>query len=261
MKTIKISLILLLIMCSTGLVSAQEYKISVQNSKENRLILKDFNGELPIEGYNGNEIVITSSDSEKVTPPEKAKGLKAIYPAGTDNTGMGLDVEKDGNVIKVTCLIPFTRSADYKIKVPDNLAIESSSGCERSNNISLSNMKNEIDIKTCHDIKLRNVSGPLVLTTIAGNIDITFGSINSDKPLSINSVSGDIDITLPSKTATNLEMRTISGGVYSDFDFSSSSKEDLKKVGGNVLNFPLNGGGFKFSIMTVSGNIYLRKGN
>ena len=39
------------------------------------------------------------------------------------------------------------------------------------------------------------------------------------------------------------------------------TQKNLKKVGGNKLNFPLNGGGFKFSIATVSGNIYLRKGN
>ncbi len=259
MKAIKLSLILFLVLCSAGPIKAQEYKIPVQNTKDGRLILKDFNGNLPIEGYSGNEIIIASSDTVKVTPPEKAKGLKAIYPAGTDNTGMGLDVEKEGNVVSITCLIPFTRSSSFKIKVPDNLALEGSSTCERSNDISISNMKNEIDIKNCSDIKLTNVSGPLVLTTISGHIDVTFGAINSDKPFSINSISGDIDITLPVKTATTLEMRTITGGFYSDFEFSNTQK-DLKKVGGNVLNFPLNGGGFKFDIMTVSGNIYLRKG-
>jgi hypothetical protein len=35
----------------------------------------------------------------------------------------------------------------------------------------------------------------------------------------------------------------------------------MKKIGGNDMNYSLNGGGFKFNIGTVSGNIYLRKGN
>ncbi len=121
-------------------------------------------------------------------------------------------------------------------------------------------MKNEIDIKNCHDIDLQNVTGPFVLSTISGNINITFSNVSSVKSSSVNSISGDIDITMPSKTAVNLEMRTINGGFYSDFDFNDSQK-NLKKVGGNELSFPLNGGGFKFSIGTVSGNIYLRKGN
>jgi hypothetical protein len=258
MKTMKFSLITLFFLFAMGILSAQEYKISVQNTQDGRLILKDFNGELPIEGYSGTEIII-SSTAEKVTPPEKAKGLKAIFPSGTDNTGIGLDVQKEGNVVTVQCLLPFSREGDYTIKVPDNMALELKSGCERSNDVSIKNLKNEIDIETCHDIDLQNVSGPLVLSTISGNITISYGSINTTKSTSINSVSGDIDITLPLKAAVNLELTTINGGFYSDFDFTDSSK-DLKRVGGNELKLALNGGGIKYSINAISGNIYLRKG-
>jgi DUF4097 and DUF4098 domain-containing protein YvlB len=120
-------------------------------------------------------------------------------------------------------------------------------------------MKNEIDIKTCHNIKLDNVTGPLVLSTISGNIDITYSAMNTTKSSSVHSVSGDVDITMPVKTATDLELNVVSGAIYSDFDFSESQK-NLKKIGGNETNFSLNGGGFKFSIGSVSGNIYLRKG-
>jgi len=255
----KISFITLILFLSAGLLSAQEFKMTVQNSKDGRLILKDFNGKLPVTGYNGNDIIITGT-GEKYEVPEKAKGLKAIYPSGTDNTGLGLDVQKNGNQITITCLIPFTREGEFQIRVPENFALEFESGCERNNEISVTNTKNEIDIKNCHDINLKDVTGPLILSTISGNIDITFSSINPDKPFSVTSISGDIDITLPVKTATNLELRTVTGGFYSDFELTEAQK-NLKKVGGNELNFPLNGGGFKFGIVTVSGNIYLRKGN
>jgi len=259
MRTMKTSIIALTIFFTAGILSAQEYKMSVQNTKETRLILKDFNGALPVEGYNGSDIIITST-SGKIVPPEKAKGLKPIFPSGTDNTGIGLDVQKVENLITITCLIPFTQDGEYKIRVPENIALELSSGCERSNDVSVSGMKNEIDIKSCHNIDLKNVTGPLVLATISGNINITFSTINTVKSSSVNSISGDVDITLPSKTPVDLELRTISGAFYSDFDFSDSQK-NLKKVGGNVMNHSLNGGGFKFSIGSISGNVYLRKGN
>lgn len=255
----KTSIIAFVILFTAGILSAQEYKMSVQNTRETKLILKDFNGLLPVEGYNGSEIIITST-SGKVVPPEKAKGLKPIFPAGTDNTGLGLDVQKTENLITITCLIPFTQDGEYKIRVPENISLELSSGCERSNDISISGMKNEIDINTCHNIDLKDVTGPLVLATISGDINITFSSINAVKSSSVNAISGDVDITLPAKTAVDLELRTISGAFYSDFDFSDSQK-NLKKVGGNVMNHSLNGGGFKFSIGSISGNIYLRKGN
>jgi lia operon protein LiaG len=259
MKTMKTSIIALFLIFTAGMLSAQEYKIPTTNSKDGRLILKDFSDLLPIEGYNGTDIIITSS-SEDLTPPAKAKGLKPIFPAGTDNTGIGLDVEKTENTITVTCLLPFARGGEYKMKVPENLAIEITSGCERNNDINIKNMKNEIDIKSCHEVKLDNVTGPLVISTISGNIDVTYSAINSAKSSSVNSVSGDVDITLPVKTATDLELRVVSGAIYSDFDFSESQK-NLKKVGGNETNYALNGGGFKYSIGSVSGNIYLRKGN
>ena len=259
MKTLRITLAVLLIIISTGMISAQEYKIAFPNSKEGRLILKDFSDSLPIVGYNGTEIIISTS-SDDFAPPAKAKGLKPIFPAGTDNTGIGLDVQKVENTVTIICLIPFSRSGEYRIKVPENIAIELTSGCERSNDVSIKGMKNELDIKTCHNIDLVDITGPLVLSTISGDINITYSSVNTAKSSSIHSISGDVDITLPVKTPVDLELKTISGAFYSDFDFSSSQK-DLKKVGGNNINYQLNGGGSKFSIGSVSGNIYLRKGN
>jgi len=255
----KITLITAALLLIAAAGQAQQYKVQVQNPKESRLVLKNFIGTLPVTGYSGNEIII-SSDSGNFEPPAKAKGLKAIYPGGTDNTGMGLDVEKNGNLITVTCLLPLGRDEEYKIMVPENIALEIESGCERSNDIEITGVKNEIDVKNCNDITLKSVCGPLILSTISGNIDVTFTAVNTDKPFSVNSVSGDIDITLPARTATTLEMRTINGNFYTDFDFSDS-KKDLKRVGGNELDQALNGGGFKFTISTVSGNVFLRKGN
>ena len=258
MKTYKVNILAAMFLLTAMAVSAQEYKTTVQNSRDVKLVLINFPNDLPIEGYTGNDIIITSSDGD-FTPPERAKGLKPIYPGGNDNSGIGLDVEKNGSTTTITCILPITRSADYKIKVPDNLMLEIQSGCEKSSNITVSGMKNEIDIQTCHDIDLKNVVGPLVLSTISGEINVSFAAI-PDKPVSINAVSGEIDVTLPAKTAANLELRTVGGSFYSDFDFTSP-KENMKRIGGSELEYSLNGGGPKFSIATVSGNVYLRKGN
>lgn len=259
MKTTRIRIIASCLFLTAGILPAQEYKINVQNPKDVRVILKDFSGQLPIEAYSGNDIVFTSSEG-KFEPPAKAKGLKPIFPGGTDNTGIGLDVEKAGNVITITCLIPFTQRSDYKIKMPESLAIELSSSCERSNDVIIHGMKGELDIQTCHNIELKDVTGPLVLSTISGDITVVYSNVISEKSSSVHSIGGDIDITLPVKTNVSLELNTISGGIYSDFDFPES-KKDLKKIGGNDSNFDLNGGGFKYSIGSISGNVYLRKGN
>jgi len=97
------------------------------------------------------------------------------------------------------------------------------------------------------------------LSTISGDINISFSEVSKDKPISIASVSGEIDITVPAKTAMDLEMETISGNMYSDFDFQAGDKP-IRRVGGSTVNTQLNGGGVDLKLHTVSGNIYLRKG-
>ena len=270
-KTITYLLSLGLGLCTTFTIHAQEvrsgggskgggrdgeYKITVQNTKDGKITLNDFSGDLPVEGYSGSEIIITS-DREGGTP-DRAKGLKPVYADGTDNTGVGISVEKNGNQITLQCLLPITQSANYRIKVPDNFSVKVDNECGHSGDVTVSNVKGEVEVKNCQDIRLKNVSGPLVLSTISGNIDLEFAEVSKDKPVSINSISGEIDVTIPAKAGVDVEMETISGGIYSDFDFSQD-KKTLRRIGGNNIKGQLNGGGVDFKITNISGNIYLRK--
>ena len=177
---------------------------------------------MPVEGYNGKDIIITWDGDESNSTPDRAKGLKPVYSGGTDNTGMGLSVEKNGNQVSITCLLPITQNKDYKIKMPENMAFKYESGCERAGDINIRGIKNEIEIKTCQSVTLKDISGPAVVSTIAGNIDVIFSDIPTNNPCSLSSISGEVDVTLPVKTAANLEMKSISGTIYSDFDFSES---------------------------------------
>jgi lia operon protein LiaG len=237
---------------------AQEFKVAADNTKEAKLTLLDFNGELPIEGYSGNEIIVTST-SGRLETPERAKGLKPIYGGGTDNTGIGLYMEKNGNSVTLRCLVPFTQQSSYKLRVPENIALKIERDCARSGETTIQNIKNEIEFKGCQEITLKNVTGPLVVSTISGGVNVVFTEINKDRPISIAAISGEVDVTLPAKAAVDLEMSTVSGNMYSDFDLSASNK-DMRRVGGGNIRAQLNGGGTSLNLRAVSGNIYLRKG-
>jgi lia operon protein LiaG len=259
MSTMKKYILPLLVALSIGnLVHAQEFKVQADNTKEARLTLEDFSETLPIEGYNGTEIIITATNGS-FEPNERSKGLKPVYASGTDNSGIGVAVDKSGNHYTLRCLLPITRSADYKIKVPENMALEITRNCARGGETTISNMKNEIEFKGCHDISLKNVTGPLVLSTIGGNVNVTFTEISKDKSISIASVSGEVDVTLPAKAGFSLEMGTVSGNMYSDFDVAPVNG-DMKRVGGSNIHSQINGGGVDLKLHSISGNIYLRKG-
>jgi hypothetical protein len=255
MKAMKYSFLLVASLCIAGLVRAQEFKVAVDDAKDAKLILDGFTGDLPIEGYSGNEILISTNRHSEQN--ERTKGLKPIYAAGTDNTGVGVSMEKNGNRITLHCLLPITQSADYRLKVPENIALEITRDCAGGGNTSITNIRNEVDFKGCHDITLSKVTGPLVISTISGNVSVVFTDVAKDKPVSMSSVSGEVDVTLPAKTPFSLEMGTVTGNMYSDFDFPVNN--DMKRVGGGKLRADFNGGGTAFRLHSVSGNIYLRK--
>jgi len=260
MKARNYAVTLGLVLFITAASFAQDYKVGVQNTKEGRLTLIDFSGELTVEGYSGNEIIITSD--RKPDNPQRAKGLKPVYSAGTDNTGIGLYVEKNGNQLTIRCLLPITQRANYKVRVPDNFRIQVESECGKGGSVTVENIKNEVEVKNCQDIDIKNVTGSLVLSTISGDVEISLTDLTKDKALSFATISGEIDITIPAKAGVNLDMRTVTGAIYSDFEFPADDKEkNMKKIAGSGnVKAQLNGGGVDLKINNVSGNIYLRKG-
>lgn len=257
MKRMRYFLPILFALLAVHRSSAQEYKVAV-DTKDAKLVLEDFNSDLPIEGYSGNEILV-STTSGKWETPERAKGLKPIYGGGTDNTGIGLFMEKEGNKVTLRCLVPFTKHSAYKLKVPENIALSIHRSCERTGETVIQNIKGEIEFDGCHRIELKNVTGPLVVSTISGGVDVVFTTISKDKPISLATISGAVDVTLPANSPVDVEMSCISGQMYSDFDFPQD-KNDLHRIGGNNIHGTLNGGGTRIKLHTISGNIYLRKG-
>ena len=258
MKSRKFLFVFVAALSIGSLARAQEFKVQADNTKEARLTLEGFYESLPIEGYSGTEVII-STNSHDFEPNERSRGLKPIYAAGVDNTGIGVAMEKSGNHITLRCLLPITKGgAEYKIRVPENMALDITRDCARGGETTISNIKNEIEFKGCHDISLKNVTGPLVISTISGSVNVTFTEISKDKSISIASVSGEVDVTLPAKAGFNLEMGTVSGNMYSDFDFPASNN-DMRRIGGSNIRAQLNGGGVNLKLVSVSGNIYLRK--
>jgi len=256
MKPVNYVLLLGLAILSAYSLHAQEYKIAVQNTKDGKITLNDFPNDLPVEGYSGNEIIVTSDLPGKA--PDRAKGLQPVYAGGTDNTGIAVNVEKNGNQVTLQCLLPVTKSASYKIKVPDNFNVEVKNECGHSGDVEVRNIKGEVAVENCQGIEVKNVSGPLVLSTISGNINISFTTIATDRPISLASVSGEIDVSVPAKLGLDVELETVSGAIYSDFDFSADDKK-MKRIGGSTVKSQLNGGGASVKITNVSGNIYFRK--
>ena len=92
----------------------------------------------------------------------------------------------------------------------------------------------------------------LALETISGDIEIR----GHNGSLRAKTISGFVDIDRTASTAADLEFKSVTGEIYTDFDIklNEHSSAYSKKVAAS-----LNGGGSSVKAESVSGDIYFRK--
>ncbi|MEN8119386.1 MAG: DUF4097 family beta strand repeat-containing protein [Bacteroidota bacterium] len=268
MKTIKI-LIAIFFIYQVNIALSQEDEITIwaktfeivpKNIKDSRLKFVNLAGDVTITANNLSKIII---EVDGIKPnPERAKGLKRIGPGGGDNTGVGLNIKQEGNTILLTGAVSMSSRTKYKISVPKDLKIYVQLGMMNNGDLKITGLNSdlELDVKNS-DIKLKEVTGPTVISSLSGDIDIIFAKVKQTSPFSIKGISGDIDISLPINTPADLELRSMNGGVYSDFDLNVVDKDDRDPyiVSSPKIFTKLNKGGVKIYVKAISGNIYLRK--
>lgn len=252
---------LFLVVFTLGAVSGQEFKVARSTGK---LVIH-----LPsviVEGYSGKEIVFSSDkkDFQKLTVDEKAKGLRSVDGAGAyDNTGLGIAFTEKDNLMQVDQISGIDNK--IKIMVPKGIRLSYiSNKTDSSGKCIFRNLESEIEISVQgHDIELSNVTGPLTISSLYGNIDVTCKDPVKG-PLSIVAISGYVDIALPVSTKALLDMRSAYGEILVAPEFKMEvEKADMPKglVGYNTrgVKGKINGGGTTIFLRSDSKKIYLRK--
>ena len=227
------------------------------NASDTWLVIENLYSDIRIEGTSGSEIKIESMNYRGL--PEKAKGLKPLSATGPENTGVGLHMKQEGNIINLSGAHKEADRADYVMYLPKSLNLKIDYNGWQVGDVIIKGMAGEVEAKSqVGDLKFIDVTGPLVAHTLSSNVEVTFSSLSPNSPTSLSSTSGDIDITLPSNAKGLFKMSTISGGVYTGFDFDFGESE-IKRIGGQSATGKLNGGGVEVTLKSVSGDIYVRK--
>jgi len=113
---------------------------------------------------------------------------------------------------------------------------------------------NSVNMDLYFEVKVpKNVR--LEIETISGDIEIK-GVLGK---MDINTISGFIDLSLPEKHNADLNLSTITGGMYSNLTFNKSKNDGYHHYGRHDLTKRLNNGGTRIYLKTISGDIYLRK--
>jgi len=243
--------------------NAQKYELNITSGQ--KIVVEGLLGKIIIQNHSGSKLLIESDGYGEVS--EKAKGLKEIYGGGIDNTGIGISVKESGKLIMVYGASKRSEDAEYTFFVPGNVSMKVDYNSPFGyDDIEVDGFSGELEISMLNaGIELKDVTGPLTIHTINGDIKAIFSSVDQGSPTSITSINGEVEITIPASTKTNLKLSTFHGEIYSDCDIEfdtkgDKGKDDMRLIGGHSkTEGKINGGGVEMTLSSINGSIYIRK--
>jgi hypothetical protein len=157
----------------------------------------------------------------------------------------------------------------YLIKIPNSLKLDwQTNNCEnkvepKSQYVfynprvsGLSNFDGEVSISsTLNNTKLIDVTGPVSINTIGGNVTVEFDKKMPKNLYSIYSNNGFIDITIPENSNINIHAKA--SDIFSDINFNIDEDKEEKNL--QSMQLKLKSGKVKMKLDAGFGNIYLRK--
>lgn len=194
----------------------------------------------------GDAITISAWDKNEVS-------IRAVIEInnGKLNDALILEFDEGNKSLSVTAdydkqLIKQGRREDC----PENGYSNYSWNNNRDHYVICSNIVYEISIPRNADLNVESISSDIELISLQG-------------PIKAKSISGFVDLSWPEHQGAELRMKTISGEVFSGLDNLSlnNQKRGAPLVGYELRGSVGKGGGPSVSLESISGNIYVRKGN
>lgn len=287
MKSIKqITILLALLLVGITTTKAQEFSETLTdtqqfptNGNNNLLVVKNIEGSITVEGYNGSTVQISAEkyvkgrNSRTLEQGKKEVSMKVekkdeILYVYLDTPYSEFDLETgrfnhrgpwDG--------IPYEYRLDIKIKVPKNTSVE----------LSAIN-KGEILVRDidASEIAANNINGPIRLENIAGqtfvnalnkDINITYAK-NPTADSVYKSLNGDININVQSGLNADVSFKTLNGDIFTNLETTKtppkmnvqkkSGKRGVKyKINSNT-EFRIGNGGVAMAFDLLNGNVTIK---
>lgn len=157
----------------------------------------------------------------------------------------------------------------YEILIPNSIKLNwQTNGCKEkeistrnyvfynSKASNLSNFSGEVEISTSlNNMKLTDVTGPVSINSIGGNVTVVFDKKTPKKLYSVYSNNGFIDITLP--PYSDIKVDATGNDIFSDIDFKVEDEKEDKGL--QHMRLKLKSGRVMMKLNAGLGNVYLRK--
>ena len=271
----KLAVGFIMVLTGYAVFAQNEYKTALKNTQDSRIEILVGSQNMEIRGHDKDEVIIQSDfkgeyidlpTGEKKQVPDRAAGLKPVTSSPSDNTGIGLVVNKEGNTFSVVKISQNAFNKFYIFYIPNKAKLMIQDiNAQTNSTYNISGIQGEVEVNVLNSqLKMKDISGPVVANSTNGNVEIVYGKVTPNKPNSILSVNGYVDMTLPKDAAADIQLNTVNGEAYTDWDIKASQDAPNVPIIPNLnmisLQGTINGGGVPFSVQSVNGDIYFRKG-
>jgi DUF4097 and DUF4098 domain-containing protein YvlB len=235
-------------------------------SRPARLEIALFSGDVTVEGYDGNEVIIVADapirGADNAEPP-RPDGLRRIQ-----SSSVGLTVEETDNTVSVR--MDFSpNNADIEVRVPRRTSVKAS--LVNGGDVEVDTVTGEHELSNVNgDVIATDITGSAVINATNGDVRATFMSVDASRPMSFTSFNGDVDVTLPANLAADLIVASQQGDVYTDFDVQA--QDDPPNVDRSTgpdrgqrwrvrqqSRYVIGGGGADITLKTFNGDVMIRK--
>ena len=272
--------ILAMLASSFQIVNAMEKSYSLPLSKPGEPVsieVEIYRGSVTIIGYKGDSIEISAktstvankdADLERVNhnnnqkkSMRSSKGLKSVK-----TQMMRLEIEEKNNEVEISSEV-VNQHVDLVIKVPQRSSVEVE--LYKGGDIKVDGVNGGLELEAYQGMILaENISGPIVAETARTDIVVSFSGFSKSGPSSLTSHKGNVDVTLAKNIAANVNVQSYQGEIFSGLDKDFVVVDEIKKKGkgkkqkivlGGTMQAKVNGGGQELSLISYSGNLYIRK--
>lgn len=216
-------------------------------SPTGKIVLENVNGDVDIQTWDRNEILIEGGKSA-ATDEE----LKLI--------DLTIDLKESSATIKVR--LPkregffsnnIRASVSFKITVPTAVSLDKIAVVNSS--VHINDVRGSVNAESVNGgVHAHNLAGNVKLETVNGEIVADVSSVSADQKLAFKTVNGSITVKLPANTGADTHASVVNGSIDCDFPLTVQGRIVGKKLSGKIGD-----GRAKLSAESVNGSIRLKK--
>lgn len=244
-----------------SLLFGQDFEKSYNLPAGATIQVDSVSGDISVNGYAGSSIHVKAikegQDKDKVQVVDSSTSnhleLKAEYPHNCNcDASIRFIVEVPSGTEYLFDTLT-TASGDIAVSgVKGTVNLRSASGDLTGRQIS-----GKLDANTASgDVKLDQIVGSVVAKSVSGDVEVNLEQLQGSYPLTFKSVSGDVVVKAPANLDAEIEMKTLSGDLSTDFPLTIQSAQFGSQKGATGR---IGQGTHKIEVKTVSGDVRLKK--